>query len=171
MINDQGISGATLSFAPVADHLHDPSATVLITRLSRRVYSQISDEQLGMKLKSFVTLNHLRENGPIGQQPLATRMCVDANMLVLILNDLEAQGFAERRRDPEDRRRHIVEATAAGLDALAAAEVQISSIEDELLGAMDPAERAQLGRLLERALESATRAAEADGDVTAAAAA
>ena len=44
---------------------------------------------------------------------------VDPNNCVLLLNELDDHGFVERRRDPQDRRRHIVVITAAGLKALA----------------------------------------------------
>jgi DNA-binding MarR family transcriptional regulator len=141
----------------VADHTPNNGSTVLLTRLSRQVYRRVTDEQLGMKLKSFVALNHMRDIGPISQQTLAEHLCIDANTLVLILNDLESLGYAERRRDPSDRRRHIVESTPAGLAALARAEAHIASIEDDMLGGLSADERAALQELLARALESATR--------------
>ena len=56
----------------------------------------------------------LRDHSPIPQQELGELLCVDANNLVLLLNDLEAREFAFRRRDPADRRRHLVEITDEG---------------------------------------------------------
>jgi DNA-binding MarR family transcriptional regulator len=128
------------------------SATVLLTRLVRQVYRRASEQELGMKLKSFGTMAHLRDQGAVPQQILGEQMGVDANALVLILNDLEANGFAQRRRDPADRRRHIVEATPEGLAALARAETYIASIEDDVLGGLDPRQRATLQELLGQAL-------------------
>ncbi|MDE1675544.1 MarR family winged helix-turn-helix transcriptional regulator [Nocardia gipuzkoensis] len=52
--------------------------------------------------------------GPVGQQRLGEETGVDPSVLVAALNELEDRGLAERRRDPEDRRRHIVELTGAG---------------------------------------------------------
>jgi DNA-binding MarR family transcriptional regulator len=159
MIQDSGISGASLSFHDVADHAASSSPTVLLTRLVRQVYRRASEDELGMKLKSFGTLARLREAGAIGQQGLGEQLCLDANALVLILNDLEENGYAQRRRDPADRRRHIVEATPEGLAALARAETYIASIEDDVLSGLDAEQRATLQELLATALAAEPAAA------------
>jgi DNA-binding MarR family transcriptional regulator len=73
---------------------------------------------------------------------------------VLLLNELEAAGLAERRRDAHDRRRHIVTISPAVRQALERADRALESVEDEVLGALSAEERATLRRLLARALES-----------------
>ena len=78
---------------------------------------------------------------------------MDSNTGVLVLNDLEDLEYAERRRDPSARRRHIVDITDAGLEALESAEVAQGSIEEEILGGLSVAERGELRRLLLKALE------------------
>ena len=88
----------------------------------------------------------LRDHDGASQQALGEALCIDANNLVLLLNELEAAGFAERRRDPLDRRRHLVDITAAGPRALERAERAQQTIEDDVLGALDPDERATLRR-------------------------
>ena len=80
----------------------------------------------------------------------------------LLLNELEDLGHVARRRDPEDRRRHRVELTEQGLHALVGAERAQETIEDEVLQALDPEERATLWKLLTRALRAAEPAAPAD---------
>ncbi len=85
-------------------------------------------------------------------------MNLDPNNCVLLLNDLEAAGHVERKRDPADRRRHIVEMTPAGQKALAQAERAVEGLEDEVLGSLTPDERETLRALLGRALERAGRA-------------
>ena len=79
-------------------------------------------------------------------------MHLDPNNCVLMLNDLESEGYVERRRDPADRRRHIVEMTPAGHKAMLAAERAMESLEGDVLGALDPEEREALRALLARAL-------------------
>jgi DNA-binding MarR family transcriptional regulator len=69
-----------------------------------------------------------------------------------MLNDLEAAGWAEPRRDPDDRRRHTVEITAGGRKALARAEQALDGLEEDVLGALSPDERATLRELLTRAM-------------------
>jgi DNA-binding MarR family transcriptional regulator len=126
---------------------------VLITRLARGVYRRSTDELLGIRLKQYVALDVLRDfPDGIGQQALGELLHVDANNLVLLLNELEANGHVERRRDPRDRRRHIVGLTRAGSRALERAERGMESVEDEVLAALDANERARLLRLLRRAV-------------------
>ncbi len=55
---------------------------------------------MGMRLKHFMVLGSLAERDRIPQQELGDVCGVDANNLVLLLNELEAEGYAERRRDP-----------------------------------------------------------------------
>jgi DNA-binding MarR family transcriptional regulator len=143
---------------------HEAGSTVLITRLARVVYRRSTEGLLGMRLKEFVTLNYLRDHEGLTQQALGEALCLDANYLVLLLNELEAAGLAERRRDAGDRRRHVVVMTRAGRRALERAERGMESVEDEVLGTLSPEERATLRRLLSRALEGEARAAEPAGE-------
>jgi DNA-binding MarR family transcriptional regulator len=125
---------------------------VLLTRLARVVYRASTEELLGIRLKELATLAYLRDHEDASQQALTQALMVDANSCVLLLNELEAAGYAERRRDPDDRRRHIVALTTAGRQALEHAERAQESIEDEVLAALDADERAALRTLLSRAL-------------------
>jgi DNA-binding MarR family transcriptional regulator len=89
---------------------------------------------------------------------------MDANNVVLLLNELEDRGHIARRRDPTDRRRHRVELTPAGRRALMGAERAQESIEDEVLGALDADEPATLWRLLTCALYGSESASPAAGE-------
>ena len=128
-----------------------PGSIVLLTRLSRLVYKRATEDVLGMRLKAYVTLSNLRE-GPRGQQDLCVAMHLDPNNCVLMLNDLEDAGHVERRRDPVDRRRHIVEMTPGGHKAMLQAERAMETLEEDVLGALAPEERDVLRGLLARAL-------------------
>ena len=79
-------------------------------------------------------------------------MHLDPNNCVLMLNDLEELGYVQRRRDPADRRRHIVKMTPAGHKAMLAAEQAMESLEDDVLGALSVEEREVLRKMLDRAL-------------------
>jgi DNA-binding MarR family transcriptional regulator len=128
---------------------------VLLTRLSRAIYRRSNEEVLGMRLKGYVALCYLRDRGASTQQELGEKMLVDPNNLVLLLNELEDAGYLMRRRDPEDRRRHIVELTDAGRRAIEGAEQGMESVEEEILAALSAKERATLRELLNKALEGA----------------
>ena len=138
---------------PHARRSHTPGVTVLVTQLSRLIYRRTSEDLLGMRVKEFASLAILREHSPVPQQELGEILCVDANNLVLLLNELESREFALRRRDPADRRRHLVEITDEGVRALAAAEKGIESVEDDVLGPLSRSERDQLQGLLAKVLD------------------
>ncbi len=133
----------------------NPGVTVLVTQLSRVVYRRTPEELLGMRMKEFGMLAHLRDHAPIPQQELGEMLCIDANNLVLLLNELESKEFALRRRDPTDRRRHLVEITEEGMRAFENAEKGIESVEDDVLASLTHPERAELRALLTKALEGA----------------
>ncbi len=126
---------------------------VLLTQLARAVFLRSSVELVGMNLRNMVVLAYLRDHPGVSQQAMTEHLSMDSNTGVLILNDLEDLEYAERRRDPSDRRRHIVHITDAGLEALELAEVAQGSIEDEILAGLSSTERDQLRRLLVKALE------------------
>jgi MarR family transcriptional regulator, temperature-dependent positive regulator of motility len=132
-----------------------PGSMVLLTRLAKQVYRRSSEELLGMHLRHLMALSYLRDHDGSPQQELAEALCMDANNVVLLLNELEQVGHVTRRRDPDDRRRHVVELTNTGRRALTSAERAQEQIEDEVLQALDPQERATLWRLLTRALYGA----------------
>jgi DNA-binding MarR family transcriptional regulator len=125
----------------------------LVTQLGRVIYRRATEDVIGMRLKQLMALDHLRANESCLQQGLGQMLMLDANNCVLLLNDLDEAGYVERRRDPEDRRRHIVEVTPAGLRALEEAEAKLATLEDEVLGNLDAAERGQLHGLLLKALD------------------
>jgi DNA-binding MarR family transcriptional regulator len=127
---------------------------VLLTRLARVVYRRSTVELVGLNLKQLGTLAFLRDHQSSTQQSLAEGLCIDANNCVLLLNEMEADGYLERRRDPSDRRRHLVEITPLGTKALAEAEHAQESIEDEVLLGLNQKERVAFRQLLSKALET-----------------
>jgi DNA-binding MarR family transcriptional regulator len=129
-----------------------PGALVLATRLSRVAYRRATEEILGMRLKQFSALAYLRQLPGVSQRQLGDAMLLDANNCVLLLNDIEDAGWAERRRDPDDRRRHVVEITDSGREALERAEQALDDLEEDVLEGLTAEERATLRELLAKAL-------------------
>lgn len=79
---------------------------------------------------------------------------LDASNVVGLLNELEEQGLVVRRRNPDDRRQHVVERTDAGVRALEHTYARLAIVEKELLGTLTPAEQAQLQALLSRVVSA-----------------
>jgi DNA-binding MarR family transcriptional regulator len=129
----------------------------LVMRLSRDVYRRATEEVIDIRLKQFFALDYLREQGGTTQQQLGETLHLDKNNCVILLNDLEEDGFIERRRDPTDRRRHIVEMTPAGQQALERAEEKLETLEEDVVGRLTAEERATLAELLAKALGCTAR--------------
>jgi|SRR5215217_4748861 DNA-binding MarR family transcriptional regulator len=130
----------------------EPGTLAMVLHLSKAVHRASSDELLGMRLRQFLVLSYLSQREQSRQQDLCETLMLDANNCVLLLNELETLGWTERKRDPEDRRRHVVVITPDGIAALKRARKAQESLEDEMLAALDGEEREQLRGLLRKAL-------------------
>ena len=140
----------TLQIAMAVDT--SPGTVVMLLRLAKVIHKRSTDERLGIKLRQLMLLSYLREGAPAPQQQLCESLWLDPNNCVLLLNELEEMGYVERRRDPADRRRHMVDITDEGRVALERAERAQEEIGDELLSALSDEERATLRSLLSRAV-------------------
>jgi DNA-binding MarR family transcriptional regulator len=126
----------------------------LLTQIHKALNRRTGEELLGMRFKPYMTLGFIRDHPGVTQQEIESALFMDANSVVLILNELETAEFSIRRRDPADRRRHIVEITPAGRRGLERADKARESLEDEVLKDLSADERKTLKGLLERVLES-----------------
>jgi DNA-binding MarR family transcriptional regulator len=130
----------------------EPGTMVLLSRLAKQFYRRGDEQLLGMQLRHLVALAYVRDHDECPQHALADAFCMDANNVVLLLNELEELGYVTRLRDPDDRRRHLVRLMPEGRTALARSERAQGEIETEVLGALEPDERSTLRQLLARAL-------------------
>jgi DNA-binding MarR family transcriptional regulator len=105
-------------------------------------------EPYGIRPRHVAALIELRDSGQLTQQSLCGHLHLDPTNLVAILNELEERGYATRRRDPEDRRRHLVEVSKKGIAVIEKVSEVMDGVEDELLEGLDAAERDQLEGLL-----------------------
>ncbi|MFF4232414.1 MarR family winged helix-turn-helix transcriptional regulator [Streptomyces sp. NPDC001820] len=104
----------------------------------------------GLTPRQGATLILLGRSGNMSQRGVAGALEVDPSILCGILNDLESAEFVERRRDPADRRRHIVTITEAGSRILEKAQDAIAEVEQELFADFTPEELTTLRNLLVR---------------------
>jgi MarR family transcriptional regulator, lower aerobic nicotinate degradation pathway regulator len=128
---------------------------VLIDHLARiaRRRSELALAPMSLRPRHLVVLTILREHGTTTQSALCEALRLDPTNLVGLLNELEERSLLTRRRDPADRRRHIVELTDAGTATLAGAETALAAVQDEVLAGLEDEERAALHSLLARAAE------------------
>ena len=132
-----------------------PTAGMLLSKIGRVVERWFSEALKSSKLtpKHVGVLLQVRAQ-PTSQQALCESIGVDASKLVAVLNDLEDEGMIIRRRDPADRRRHIVEVSKEGRALVTAGERAIAQVEERLFTGLDEGERVQLRRLLAKVADS-----------------
>jgi DNA-binding MarR family transcriptional regulator len=124
-------------------------------------------DAIGASPYHYAVLAVLEEGARDTQAKIADALGYDRSWLVGLLDELEEAGFIERKRDPEDRRRHLVSLNAAGTKRLAELRAVSTRVENELLSAIDPDQRLQLHELLlQLAGDLDPRYASAEGEKT-----
>ena len=131
---------------------HDHGTLTLLSLLSKAVYRRATEDLIGISQRHYLALHYMSTEQGIPQQQLSEILWIDANNTVLLLNELEGEGLVRRERDPCDRRRHLVFLTEMGAERVATARRRRETLEDEVLAALDAGERAELHRLLAKAL-------------------
>jgi len=131
------------------------SAVFLLKRLgmSAKERSLEEYETTGLRPYHHAILLVLDEGSVETQGAIADALGYDRGQLVGLLDELEEGGLIERRRDPSDRRRHVVQMTPAGRKALARLRTLSAKLEREFLAPLDEGEREVLHRLLLRLAE------------------
>jgi DNA-binding MarR family transcriptional regulator len=124
----------------------------LLDVLARRLRAEAEAELVAFDLRSrhVVGLTVLRDFGDRSQATLAEALGIDPTNVVALLNELEAAGLIERRRSPQDRRRHTVVLTPAGGHRLAEVERALVGLEKRMFATLDDAEQSTLHALLQR---------------------
>jgi DNA-binding MarR family transcriptional regulator len=122
-----------------------------LARVGRRA-AETTMSPGGLRPRHLIALRLLSEDGPASQQGLGEALRLDPSNVVGLLNELEERELITRRRDPVDRRRHIVEMSPRGEEELCRAYSRIRLVEDDLLSALSAEEQATLYHLLVRAV-------------------
>src|SRR6266571_2373514 len=105
-------------------------------------------EATGLSPYHHAVLAVLDEGPPETQAMIADALGYDRSHLVGLLDELEERGLIERRRDPSDRRRHLVSLTAEGKRALNRLRSISKRVDDEFFAPLDAEQRQALHALL-----------------------
>ena len=107
-------------------------------------------EPHGFHPREFGLLTVLSKRPGITQQELASLARVDPSSMVAVLDELERRGVAERRVDPQDRRRRAVHLTAKGEEQMHVLQEEARKAAEQFLGPLSDDERATLNGLLRK---------------------
>jgi len=131
------------------------STTFLLKRLgfAAKDRSMEAFEETGLHPYHYAVVVAVGKGGHETQGAIADALGYDKGQLVGLLDELEERGLVERRRDPKDRRRHLVSLTADGKRTLLTLRALVQQVEDEFLAPLSDDERASLHTLLLRLAE------------------
>jgi DNA-binding MarR family transcriptional regulator len=127
----------------------------LLSKVGRRQSVRFTEllRPLGLRPKHFALMNAVDlADGP-SQQQLGAALGLDPSGLISAIDELEAAGLLERRRAPDDRRRHALFLTPAGRSKLATARQASFTRGKELIAPLSGAEAQTLHDLLQRVAE------------------
>ncbi len=124
----------------------------LLGRLGFAIKNRAMDdfERAGFEGYHYSVLALLGQAACDTQASIADALALDRSQLVGILDSLEERDLIERRRDPDDRRRHVVTLTPDGRRQLVRLRSIVRKIEDEFFAPLDHDQRGALHELLLR---------------------
>lgn len=129
----------------------------------RRVQNQLSRNFAmvtagqGLKQGVFSSLAIVSANPGISQNALSREVGLDKSVTVTIVDELEKFGWAERRRAPQDRRRHALFITPAGQAKLDELFALMEETESAVLHQLSETELTLLNSLLDRMYDAVVR--------------
>ena len=131
------------------------STTFLLKRLgyAAKDRSMAAYEREGVHPYHFAILIALDGNSHETQGAIADALGYDRGQLVGLLDELEEKQLVARRRDPNDRRRHLVRLTPEGKRMLRRLRTLARQIEDDFLAPLSESQRVELHALLLRLAE------------------
>jgi DNA-binding MarR family transcriptional regulator len=105
---------------------------------------------LGIVVRHFGLMTLLDAHGPSSQQALSQWLSVSPTMITQIVDEVEARGLAERRRNPADRRSYLVSLTPEGKRTLKAARRVAGTVAGEIVAAIGEDGDRELRALLQK---------------------
>lgn len=132
------------------------SGVLLLAReMHRQLHELMTEEhwaiEAGFRPPCMGVLAVVERMQPVSQRVISDTLGLDASDVVGVLDILEEANLVQRRRDPDDRRRHAVVLTEQGETAARRLAEVRRQASDRVLATLDDEERRQFVALLDRA--------------------
>jgi DNA-binding MarR family transcriptional regulator len=125
----------------------EPRVSYVAARLERAVRAGINERvrPYGLTTLQYTTLSVLGSRGrPLSNAQLARRAYMTPQSMMEVIDALERKGLIRRDPHPNHRRVYPATLTAKGRRVLAACDAAVDEMEEEMLGELDPEQRALL---------------------------
>jgi DNA-binding MarR family transcriptional regulator len=139
----------------VSSYRHDAHLGYLLKHVQLR-YFELSAAvlaPLGVNGREAAVLRAIDDTNALSQGEIARRMDVDRTTMVALIDDLQEKGLVERCQDPQDRRKNVVELTAAGRDTVRRAADLAAEAERTFLRRLSAADAEQFRKTLRVLIE------------------
>ena len=149
-MNDMDTHNVSVRALPGPPKVLLSSTTFLLKRLgfAAKDRSHAAFEGTGLSAFHYAVLALLEEDPRETQAMIADALGYDRSHIVRLLDELEERELVLRKRDPEDRRRHVVKLTPEGRSTLGRLRAIMRQLEDEFLAPLDAEQRETLHALL-----------------------
>jgi MarR family transcriptional regulator for hemolysin len=127
-----------------------PPLGIELARTARevgRAFEQALEEAGGSR-PMWLILTTLKQQPQANQRQIAAQIGIESATVTHHLNGMESDGLLTRRRDPANRRVHVVEMTPAGEEMFYRLRRVVMVFDRQLHGSLDEAQVAVLRQLL-----------------------
>lgn len=142
-------AGAGTHYDGSAEEVRALGAFVKLMRAARwaSIKAGSRREETGLSESQFGVLEAIYHLGPLDQTELARKVLTSPSNLTLVIDNLEREGYVERRRSAHDRRRRVIHLEPAARRLLE--ELLPRHVERivEVMAALSPEEQIRLGEL------------------------
>lgn len=141
----------------MSSHRQDAHLGYLLKHAQLRFFGlgAVALAPLGISGREAAVLRAIEAGPPVSQGEIARAMSVDRTTMVALIDALQLKGLLERRQDPDDRRKNVVELTDAGRGTVRQAAAAVEQSERDFLAPLSAAEAAQFKKALRALLEDA----------------
>lgn len=128
-----------------------PTLLYLMKQVELAIRASLDDitRPAGLTALQYTALTVLDQHPDLTSAHLARHSFVTGQSMSDMVTVLLERGWVERRRDPADRRRLVIELTAAGHQLLEQLRPRVAAVETRMLSAVSADEAGELRRLLE----------------------